>query len=70
MVEVKTDEILGKLSGGGGGVGDPAERDPEKVLTDVVNEYITVEMARETYRVVIDLETRSIDWEQTQALRQ
>ena len=40
------------------------------VLSDVVNEYITVEMARETYRVVIDLETRSIDWEQTQALRQ
>jgi N-methylhydantoinase B len=69
MVQVATGEVLGKLSGGGGGVGDPAERDPEKVLADVINEYVSVDAARETYRVAIDLETRSIDWQQTKVLR-
>jgi N-methylhydantoinase B len=39
---------------GGGGYGDPTERDPERVLTDVVNEKISVEAAREEYGVVVE----------------
>jgi N-methylhydantoinase B len=39
--------------GGGGGWGDPAERDSEAVLADVVNELVGVDEARETYRVAI-----------------
>jgi N-methylhydantoinase B len=53
MVQIKSGEILGKVSGGGGGVGDPAEREPEKVLSDVLNEYVTLETARDVYRVAI-----------------
>lgn len=40
--------------GGGGGVGDPLDRDPERVLDDVVNNYVSRETARSIYGVVID----------------
>jgi N-methylhydantoinase B len=53
MVQIKSGQILGKVSGGGGGVGDPAERDPQKVLDDVINEFVTPETARDVYRVAI-----------------
>jgi N-methylhydantoinase B len=69
MIEVKNGEILGKVSGGGGGVGDPFERDPEAVLKDVINEFVTVEAARETYGVAIDPDSMTIDPEATRALR-
>ncbi|WP_420612598.1 hydantoinase B/oxoprolinase family protein [Candidatus Spongiisocius sp.] len=69
MVQVKSGEILGKVSGGGGGVGDPAERDPEKVLEDVMNEWVTPEHARKVYKVAIDAETMEVDQEQTRLLR-
>ncbi len=38
---------------GGGGYGDPKERDPALVLTDVINGYITIDEARTLYGVVI-----------------
>ena len=69
MVEIKTGEILGKVSGGGGGVGDPAERDPAAVLDDVINEYVSVRAALETYKVVIDPDTLELDEERTAELR-
>ena len=69
MVEVKEGDIIIKQSSGGGGVGDPAERDPEMVLEDVINELVSVEAAREVYKVAIDLESRTIDEEETSKLR-
>jgi N-methylhydantoinase B len=44
--------------GGGGGWGDPFERDPEAVLDDVWDEYVSVEAAARDYGVVI---TGSLD---------
>jgi N-methylhydantoinase B len=38
---------------GGGGVGDPRERDPQAVLADVVDGYITNEAAKALYGVTI-----------------
>ncbi len=35
---------------GGGGFGDPAERDPEKVARDVRLGYVTPEAARRDYK--------------------
>lgn len=46
------DTVSFRLSGAGGH-GDPEDRDPEAVLTDVEKGYITVEEARETYGVDI-----------------
>jgi N-methylhydantoinase B len=59
--------------GGGGGWGNPLERDPEAVLDDVLDEYVSVEGARRDYGVVLtgsleDL-TLAIDHEATQKLR-
>ncbi len=39
--------------GGGGGWGDPLERDPQRVLDDVWDEYVSVGGARRDYGVVI-----------------
>jgi N-methylhydantoinase B/oxoprolinase/acetone carboxylase alpha subunit len=44
-------------STGGGGWGNPLERNPQAVLDDVLDGYITAEAAREVYGVVIDGET-------------
>ncbi len=39
---------------GGGGYGDPFSRDPEAVLWDVIEGYVSVEAARRDYGVVVD----------------
>src|SRR5579884_4501380 len=54
---------------GGGGYGDPYQREPERVLADVLDGYVTVEGAARDYGVVIDPETLTIDVERTTALR-
>lgn len=38
---------------GGGGYGDPHQRDAQKVLADVVNGYVSIEGAREVYGVAV-----------------
>ena len=40
-------------TGGGGGWGDPLERDPERVRADVLEEFVSPEAAREEYGVVL-----------------
>ena len=55
-------------AGGGGGYGDPFDRDPEAVRDDVKNGYVSREAARESYGVVIT-ETGDIDWDETDSLR-
>ncbi|MCC7167034.1 MAG: hypothetical protein IT565_05640, partial [Rhodospirillales bacterium] len=58
-----------KHSSGGGGVGDPALRDPQLVKEDVENELVSLETARTVYRVALDPKTLAIDPAATQALR-
>jgi N-methylhydantoinase B len=59
--------------GGGGGWGDPLDRDPQAVLDDVLDEYVSVEGARRDYGVVLtgslDDLTLAIDDDATAALR-
>ncbi len=47
-------------TGGGGGFGDPFERDPERVRVDVLDGYVSVEAAERDYGVVLDPETLEI----------
>ena len=54
---------------GGGGHGPPLEREPERVLRDVVEEKITPAHAREAYGVVVDGAGRAVDRDATEALR-
>ena len=53
---------------GGGGWGDPFERDPEQVRWDVVEDYVSREAARAQYGVVI-AEDLSLHGPATEALR-
>ena len=53
---------------GGGGYGDPRERDPELVAADVGDGLITREDARRDYAVVLRTDG-SIDWSATEVLR-
>jgi len=55
--------------GGGGGYGDPTEREPEKVREDVYQGYVSFGAARDTYGVVLDPETLAIDAAATQKRR-
>ena len=59
--------------GGGGGWGDPLDRDPQAVLDDVLDEYVSVEGATRDYGVVLtgslaDL-SLAVDAAATEALR-
>jgi N-methylhydantoinase B len=54
---------------GGGGYGDPLERDPEAVRQDVCDRRVTVRMARELYGVVLEEPSWCIDHQATQRLR-
>jgi len=54
---------------GGGGYGDPHERDQELVEIDVADGYVSIEGARESYGVVINPETMKADADKTAELR-
>jgi N-methylhydantoinase B len=64
----KDSEVIVR-TGGGGGWGDPLERDPERVRWDVLEEFVSKEAARERYGVVLKGDL-SVDGAATQALRQ
>jgi N-methylhydantoinase B len=54
---------------GGGGYGDPLERDADLVEQDVLDGYVTLERAKEDYGVVINPKTMKANEEATAALR-
>jgi N-methylhydantoinase B len=62
------------LRGGGGGWGDPLEREPEKVRDDVLDEYVSREAAEKEYGVVftgeVDDYSLEVDAAKTKTLRQ
>jgi N-methylhydantoinase B len=57
------------VGAGGGGFGDPFEREPHRVLVDVVEEKVSIEGAARDYGVVIGNETLAVDEDATRALR-
>ncbi len=52
----------------GGGYGDPQKRDPERVLADVLDGFVSLDEAREHYGVSIR-EDMTVDMAATAALR-
>ena len=65
---VPGDRVRFVLSGGGG-YGDPNEREPERVLADVEQGYVSIERAKTDYGVVIDPERMLVDAAATAELR-
>ena len=71
--EVEKGEILVALTPGAGGFGDPKLREPERVLADVADGYVSLESARRDYGVVVLRDADGIcalDAEATRALRE
>jgi N-methylhydantoinase B len=58
------------LTSGGGGWGDPLERDPAMVRWDVIEELVTLENARNDYGVVLAGSDHELDEGATRALRE
>lgn len=67
-------EWIRGVDAGGGGYGNPLERDPERVRRDVQERWETAERAREVYGVVLtgsaDDDSLAVDPAATRALRQ
>ena len=62
-------DVFINYSGGGGGWGDPRRRDPQRVLADVRDGYISERSAREDYGVIIRSENWTVDEAATAVLR-
>ena len=52
-VSIESGDVVSYRTCGGGGYGPPEERDPERVLRDVLEGKVSAERAREVYRVVV-----------------
>lgn len=72
-LSVQEGDVISIITPGAGGWGDPLTRDPQKVLWDVKEEFISVERAKECYGVVIvekGFREYEIDIEGTNRLRE
>ena len=66
--ELGEGDVLYMRSSCGGGYGDPLQREPQRVLTDVIRGLVSEEAAREVYGV--EISAMELDLPQTQKLRQ
>jgi N-methylhydantoinase B len=74
-VPVKEGDSFIRPSAGGGGFGDPLERDPAEVVDDVADGYVSVDRAAKDYGVVVreidaELAEYELDAEATEAERE
>ena len=71
-ITISPKEKLVSEACGGGGCGDPLERDPDKVRWKAREGWISTQKARDIYGVVIDtgVEEYAVDWEATKELRE
>ena len=68
-VRLQPGQTFAIQSAGSGGYGDPLRRDPEAVLSDVRDGYISPARAEADYAVVVDPTTKTLDHEATRRLR-
>jgi N-methylhydantoinase B len=62
-------DLVRHLQPGGGGFGDPLQRDPDRVARDVWNNKISANYAQKYHKVVVDPDTGRLDKAATVALR-
>jgi len=70
LTQLKPGDVVIIDAAGGGGFGNPLERDPEMIESDVIEEYVSLEKAEKDYGVVIVPETMKVDEEATRKLRE
>jgi N-methylhydantoinase B len=66
--ELKRGDLLSFMLAGGGGYGDPLERQPERVKRDVVAGYVSIEKAAADYGVILT-EDHAVEKRATEATR-
>ncbi|MGD0073676.1 MAG: hydantoinase B/oxoprolinase family protein [Candidatus Binataceae bacterium] len=69
ILRIKEGQRVAAINPGGGGWGNPFERDPEMVASDVHNGLVSVEAARDEYGVVVNPATFRVDAEATKRSR-
>jgi len=69
LTQLKPGDAVTIDAAGGGGHGNPLDRDPEMVENDVKDGYVSLEKAKEDYGVVIDPKTFKVNMEATRKLR-
>ncbi|MEE8461762.1 MAG: hypothetical protein V3S50_06530 [Acidobacteriota bacterium] len=70
FVPVGCGDVPRVLTPGGGGWGDPLERESSKVLDDITLGLVSMTSAEKDYGVVIDPDQRVVQEEKTQELRE
>lgn len=70
IFDLKDGDMLYIRFMGGGGYGDPIDRDPDLVLSDVLGNLVSVECAKDIYGVVVDVEKKAVDLTETRKIRQ
>ena len=69
MVALRQDQVVGQETAGGGGYGDPLDRDPAAVVRDLEYGYVSPGSAFKHYGIVVDEDGR-LDEEATLARRE
>jgi N-methylhydantoinase B len=62
-------DLIRLKTGAGGGYGNPLQRDPQRVISDVVDGYLTVDQAMKDYGVVVDPKSMTLDVAATERSR-
>jgi N-methylhydantoinase B len=70
MIVLHPGDRLWEYIAGGAGYGDPLDREPGRVLADVLDGKVSRESARETYGVVLGADGGGVDEVATKALRE
>lgn len=68
-IHLRSGALFRHMMAGGGGYGEALEREPNRVLEDVLDGRVSVEAARRCYGVVLTADQRAVDHEATASLR-
>ena len=68
-IQIHNGDVFRHVLAGGGGHGNPFERDPQAVLEDVRNELVSAQGALDDYGVAIDTDNWRVEEDATKALR-
>ncbi len=62
LLDLKPGDVVHLNLPGGGGYGDPFQRDPQRVLWDVIEGYVSAQEAETKYGVAIRYQGSAEDW--------